>query len=230
VVSVPTHRPVRRRELPCCVLGTADAKWQAIVEEVRSMRAINRAVLIGSRSIDKSQALSAVLSQAGLEHEVLNARQFAREAEIVARAGEPGRITVATNMAGRGTDIRLSPEVMAAGGLHVIASELHESARIDRQLFGRCARQGDPGSYRQYLALDDEILLGGLGEKRALALARRGRDRAGPFESLASWFYRAQRNVERRHSRQRFALLRQERERQRSHRELGQDPLLDWPE
>lgn len=230
VVPIPTHRQVRRIQLPSLVLGTSQARWQAIVEEVQTMRDAGRPVLIGTRSIDKSEILSQLLTQAGLDHEVLNARNLPREAEIVARAGEAGRITVATNMAGRGTDIKLAPEVSARGGLHVVASELNESARIDRQLFGRCGRQGDPGSCRQFLSLEDEILLAGLGEKKAKALARHGRDSAGPFATLESEFHRAQTILERRHSRHRFALLHQERERQRSHRELGQDPLLDWPE
>src|SRR4029079_17302758 len=117
----------------------------------------DRPVLIGTRSIDKSQHLSELLRAASIEHVVLNARELAREAEFVSRAGEAGRVTVATNMAGRGTDIRLGPGVAERGGLHVILTEYHESRRIDRQFFGRCARQGDPGSCEAIVSLDDEI-------------------------------------------------------------------------
>jgi preprotein translocase subunit SecA len=123
------------------------------------MRACGRAVLIGTRSVAASEVASQRLLAAGLPHEVLNARQDAQEAEIIRQAGTPGRITVATNMAGRGTDIVLSDEVRAAGGLHVILSEFHDAARIDRQLFGRAGRQGDPGSCEAIVALDDELFV-----------------------------------------------------------------------
>ncbi len=126
-----------------------------------------RPVLIGTRSIDKCEHLFRNCSRpTGLEHKVLNAQHVAKEAEIVAGAGQPGKVTVATNMAGRGTDIKLGEGVDDLGGLHVICTEMHDSQRIDRQLIGRCGRQGDPGTYRQYLSLDDEILLLGLGPKR----------------------------------------------------------------
>jgi preprotein translocase subunit SecA len=116
-------------------------------------------VLIGTRSLAASEHISRQLDQTGLRHEVLNARQDLFEASIIARAGEPGRITVATNMAGRGTDIRLAAGVAEQGGLHIIATERHESGRIDRQLFGRCGRQGDPGSFECLLSLEDEIVM-----------------------------------------------------------------------
>ena len=158
-VRVPTHRAVRRRALPARVLPDLAAKQAAVCERVRSLRDAGRPVLVGTWSVASSEALSAALARAGLEHEVLNARQDAREAEIVARAGEAGRITVATNMAGRGTDIALGPGVAEAGGLHVIATERAESSRVDRQLQGRCARQGDPGSHEAILSLDDELVV-----------------------------------------------------------------------
>ena len=116
-----------------------------------------RAVLIGTRSVDASEHVGELLLKAGLQPVILNARQDRQEAEIVAGAGQPGRVTVATNMAGRGTDIQLHPAVSEAGGLHVILTEYHESRRIDRQLFGRAGRQGDPGSYESIVALDDEL-------------------------------------------------------------------------
>ena len=123
-----------------------------------------------------------------IEHQVLNAHHVATEAEIVAKAGEKGKVTVATNMAGRGTDIKLPDEIAELGGLHVICSEIHDSARIDRQLIGRCGRQGDPGSVRQYLSLDDEILITGLGPKKAVRLRELGKKSQGALKGMGSIF------------------------------------------
>ncbi len=167
VVSVPTNRPVRRTRLPNCVYGTNADKWQAVIDEIRALHAEGRPVLIGTRSIDRSELLASLLDQEGIEHQVLNAHRIAEEADIIAAAGQPNRVTVSTNMAGRGTDIKLGEAMAELGGLHVICTELHDSARIDRQLMGRCGRQGDPGSIRQYLALDDDILLAGFGPSKA---------------------------------------------------------------
>jgi preprotein translocase subunit SecA len=229
VIAVPTNRPPIREKLPTLVFGTADDKWQAITEEVAEMHRLGRPVLIGTRSIDKSEHLSKLLEDLGIEHTVLNARHVAKEAEIVAQAGQQGRVMVATNMAGRGTDIRLGPGVHELGGLHVICTELHESQRIDRQLIGRCGRQGDPGTYRQYLSLDDEILLGGFGPKKAASLKSRGEQLAGsgPVGGFEALFYKAQRKVERRHFHDRKILLYHEKERQKMQRQMGQDPYLD---
>ena len=154
------------------VYASADAKWHAVVDEVARLHAQRRPVLIGTRSIEKSERLSELFKQRGLEHDVLNARQIAREAEIVAEAGQPGRITVATNMAGRGTDIKLGDGVAELGGLHVIGTELHDSSRVDRQLEGRCARQGDPGAYHQFMSLDDDVFTVAYGPKKAKRFAR----------------------------------------------------------
>lgn len=157
VVTIPTNRPAQRRHLPDEVYLTAEEKWAAIVDALRQLQNEGRAVLVGTRSVASSEHLSELLSAAGLEHQVLNARQDQEEAEVIARAGERGRITVATNMAGRGTDIKLAPGVAELGGLHVLATERHDARRIDRQLFGRCGRQGDPGSYQVIMSLEDEI-------------------------------------------------------------------------
>jgi preprotein translocase subunit SecA len=230
VVLVPTNRPPKRVRLPDQVFGTMEQKFAAIVDETRIHHDQGRPVLIGTRSIDKSMILSRMLHEVGIEHQVLNANEVEREAEIVSGAGKLGRVTVATNMAGRGTDVKLEAEVREVGGMHVICTELHDAARIDRQLIGRCGRQGDPGSYRQYLSLDDDILRSGLGMKKAEQLASVGKKQAGPFHSLAGLFRRAQRRVERKHFRDRMMLLHHERERTKMQREIGQDPYLDTAE
>ena len=230
VVLVPTNRPPKRVRLPDQVFGTMLQKFEAIVAEIRIHHDQGRPVLIGTRSIDKSMILSRLLGEAGIQHQVLNANEVEREAEIVAEAGKYGRVTVATNMAGRGTDVKLEPDVRVVGGMHVICTELHDAARIDRQLIGRCGRQGDPGSYRQYLSLDDDIIRSGLGMKKADQMTTVGKSQSGPFHSLASIFRRAQRRVERKHFRDRMMLLHHERERTKMQREIGQDPYLDTAE
>ncbi|HPU79886.1 preprotein translocase subunit SecA [Accumulibacter sp.] len=159
VLPIPPHRPLRRCDLGQRVFLDSERRWAAVVERAAAMRADGRAVLIGTRSVAASELASQRLFAAGLPHAVLNARQDAGEAAIIAQAGQPGRITVATNMAGRGTDIVLSTEVRQAGGLHVILSEYHDAARIDRQLFGRAGRQGDPGSCEAIVSLDDELFV-----------------------------------------------------------------------
>ena len=158
VVTIPTNRPCVRKELADIVLATKTAKWERIVSETQRIHEAKRPVLIGTRSVRDSEHLSSLLKAQNLEHQVLNAIRHREEAQIVAGAGKAGRITVATNMAGRGTDIKLGRTVSELGGLHVIAGERNESARIDRQLFGRCARQGDPGSAQAIVSLEDEFV------------------------------------------------------------------------
>jgi preprotein translocase subunit SecA len=230
VVPMPTNRPVKRQILPRLVFGSSDEKWKAIVQEVVELHRQGRPILIGTRSIDKSQLLSTMLTAAGVEHRVLNAHQVAIEAEIVADAGKPGKVTVATNMAGRGTDIKLGAGVAEKGGLHVIVTELHDSARIDRQLMGRCGRQGDPGTVRQYMALDDDVLRNGLGPDPAERYKLVGESRKGQVQGYDGVFRRAQRAVERKHFRDRMILLHHEKERKKIQREMGQDPYLDTPD
>jgi preprotein translocase subunit SecA len=157
-VRVPLNRPLRRIRLPDRVCIDSAAKWRAVVESVARLSSRDqRPVLIGTRSVRDSEWISALLTERGIAHSLLNAKQDQREAEIIADAGQTGRVTVATNMAGRGTDIKLGPGVAERGGLHVILTEYHESRRIDRQLLGRCARQGDPGSCQAIIAIDDEL-------------------------------------------------------------------------
>ncbi len=158
VVRIPTRRPIRRLVKPDRVFKTAAAKWEAVVSEICDVHQTGRPILIGTGGIGESVYLSDRLTARGLAHRLLNAVRQESEAQIIAEAGRKGRITVSTNMAGRGTDIRLGPGVAELGGLHVIATERFRARRIDRQLFGRCSRQGDPGSAQAFVSLEDELL------------------------------------------------------------------------
>lgn len=228
VMPIPTNRPAIRQRLADRVFGTADDKWLAITEEVCEVHATGRPVLIGTRSIDKSENLSELLRVRGIEHDVLNANHIAAEAVIVANAGKRGKVTVSTNMAGRGTDIKLAEGVAELGGLHVIMTEMHDSARIDRQLAGRCGRQGDPGTYRVYLSLEDDLLLG-LGPDEQRRYKELGKGSPGPFDHLAKIFQKAQTTTERKHFRDRKVLMYHEKERKKLQKAMGQDPYLDTP-
>jgi preprotein translocase subunit SecA len=204
VVRILPHRPLRRRDLGERVFATATEKWQALVERVAELHGAGVPVLVGTQSVEASEALGRRLLARGLPHRVLNARQDGEEAGVVADAGQPGQITVATQMAGRGTDIRLGSGVAERGGLHVIASERHESRRLDRQLFGRCGRQGDPGRHEAFASLEDDLLRShGLVPARWVArgpwLAHRALDLA-------------QRRAERTHARARRRLLEHDRQ------------------
>jgi preprotein translocase subunit SecA len=227
VVPVPTNRPVIRERWPDRVFPTEDAKFDAVVAEVLRLRALGRPVLIGTRSVDKSEALSGRLHGAGIEHQVLNAKFHEQEAKIVEHAGEPGQVMIATNMAGRGTDIKLGKGVATAGGLHVLGTERHEAVRIDRQLLGRAGRQGDPGSSQFFLSLEDE-LLEGLGPDRQEEVKEEGK-RGGnvDWQSYAGLFVKAQRRTEKRHYRQRVDLLVYEKQRQEILKDLSADPYVD---
>jgi preprotein translocase subunit SecA len=208
---IPTNRPVVRKELQGRIYPSCREKWQAVVERIRELHGQGRPVLIGTRSVAASEQLSLLVSAAGLEHQVLNAKQDAEEALVVGRAGEPGCITIATNMAGRGTDISLGHGVVGMGGLHVIITERHEAARIDRQLAGRCGRQGDPGSYEAILSLEDQLFEGQHGSM-LLRLARSPLARSWKLSQLLSRMSLkfAQRGLEIYHARIRRALFRQD--------------------
>lgn len=158
-VRVPTHRPILRCESADRFFLTASQKWEAIATEVAERQRAGQPVLVGTRTVAASEHLAQLLAERGVVCQLLNAVRHRDEAQIIAEAGQHGRVTVATNMAGRGTDIKLTAEARAAGGLHVIASERHDSRRIDRQLFGRAGRQGDPGSAQAFVSLDDDLLV-----------------------------------------------------------------------
>ncbi len=228
VAVIPPNKPPNVTTLPTTVSTTAEEKWDRIAGEVRDIHATGRPLLVGTRSIAGSQVLSDRLTLMEIPHSVLNANQIEREAEIVATAGQMGRVTVATNMAGRGTDIRLDDEVRALGGLYVIGSELHESARIDRQLFGRCGRQGDPGTVHQHISHEDQLLDVAFGSARAARLRTTGKAR--PDSWWADLMTRAQRKVERRHFRARKSLMYNEKAMMKTQREMGLDPVLDHPD
>ncbi|HXM53128.1 MAG TPA: SEC-C metal-binding domain-containing protein, partial [Candidatus Binatus sp.] len=158
VAVIPTHKPMIRDDHADLIYKTEDAKFNAVADEIQEVASAGRPVLVGTVSVEKSERLARLLEKRGVRHEVLNAKQHEREALIVANAGQPAAVTIATNMAGRGTDIVLGPGVAAGGGLHIVGTERHESRRIDNQLRGRAGRQGDPGSSRFFLALDDDLM------------------------------------------------------------------------
>lgn len=158
VVVIPTNKPVIRKDMDDLVYKTKREKYNAVIDEIVRLRDANRPVLVGTTSVEVSELLSRMLKLKGIQHNVLNAKQHQREAEIVAHAGIPKTVTIATNMAGRGTDIKLTPESRAAGGLAIIGTERHESRRVDRQLRGRSGRQGDPGTSQFYVSLEDDLM------------------------------------------------------------------------
>ena len=158
VIVIPTNKPMIRTDFPDVIYKTRAAKYRAVVKEIVELHKAGRPVLVGTTSITQSEELSSMLKKQGVPHNVLNAKYHEKEALIVADAGQPGQVTIATNMAGRGTDIVLGEGVAALGGLHILGTERHESRRIDNQLRGRCARQGDPGSSRFYLSLEDDLM------------------------------------------------------------------------
>jgi len=195
-VGIPTHRPVARRRWPDRVFVSADAKWRALLEHVRDVNRTGRPILVGTRSVESSQRFAEMLEAAGLSCHVLNAVHHQQEAQRIREAGEKGRITVATNMAGRGTDIKLGVGVRDLGGLHVVAAERNESGRLDRQLFGRAGRQGDPGSAVAFVSLDDELIRRYGSRLAAMTLKARG-DACGELPPrYARLFDTAQRRAE----------------------------------
>jgi len=209
VAVIPTNRRCVRKTFAPVVFSNEAAKKAAILEEIQKIHHVGRPVLVGTRSVKDSEQLSSLLNEEGLDHQVLNAVRHEKEASIVAQAGQRGKITVATNMAGRGTDIKLGRGVADLGGLHVIAAEMNESARIDRQLFGRCARQGDPGSAQAIVSLNDEITSRYVPGLAASFKRRYGNTTKDISSSLTRGIFRfAQRRAEKMMLRKRKSVLR----------------------
>ncbi len=208
-LAIPTNQPMVRDDMEDLIYGSENEKFGAIIEDIREQNERGRPVLVGTTSIEKSEKLSAALQRRGIEHEVLNAKQHAREADIVTSAGQQRRVTIATNMAGRGTDIKLGEGVRELGGLHVLATERHEARRIDNQLRGRSGRQGDPGSSRFYLGLDDELMKRFAGPRVSGMLQKLGLKDGQPIEHkwVSRSVERAQKKVEERNFEIRKRLL-----------------------
>ncbi len=183
VIVIPTNKPVIRKDFPDVVFRSKAGKFGAVVKEIENLHQSGRPVLVGTASVDNSEYLSGLLSKEGIPHEVLNAKHHEKEAQIVAQAGQKGMVTISTNMAGRGTDIALSPEVVKLGGLHVLGTERHESRRIDNQLRGRSGRQGDPGSSRFYISFEDDLMRIFGGDTMSAVLGRVGMDDNMPVEA-----------------------------------------------
>jgi preprotein translocase subunit SecA len=198
VVCIPTNKPVQRKDHPDCVYQTEAAKYAAVVREVKESHEKGQPVLVGTVNIDKSELISKLLKREGIKHQVLNAKYHEKEADIVALAGQKGAVTIATNMAGRGTDIKLGEGVQELGGLKIIGTERHESRRIDNQLRGRAGRQGDPGESRFYISLEDELMRLFGSEKTAKVIAALGLPEDEPIEHnmLSKAIEGAQKKVE----------------------------------
>ena len=198
VVVVPTNRPMIREDHPDVIYRTEKEKFNAVIEEIRELNEISRPVLVGTISIEKSELLSKKLKKYGLKHNVLNAKHHEKEAEIISQAGQPNAVTIATNMAGRGTDIVLGEGIPELGGLHILGTERHESRRIDNQLRGRSGRQGDKGSSRFFLCLEDDLLRIFGSDKISPLMARLGMENGQPIEHnmVSKAVANAQRKVE----------------------------------
>jgi|UniRef100_A0A7C5EQR8 preprotein translocase subunit SecA len=198
VVVIPTHKKMIRVDYPDVIYKTEEEKFRAVVEEIKDCHRRGQPVLVGTTSIEKSEYLSKLLKREGIKHEVLNAKHHEREAQIVAQAGQLGTVTIATNMAGRGTDIVLGPGVVERGGLHILGTERHEARRIDNQLRGRAGRQGDPGSSRFYLSLEDDLLRIFGSDRIKGLMGRLGMDDGQPIEHrmVSNAIEKAQKRVE----------------------------------
>jgi len=198
VVVVPTNRPMIREDHPDVIYRTEKEKFDAVIEEIRELNKISRPVLVGTISIEKSELLSKKLKKYGIKHNVLNAKHHEKEAEIISQAGQPNAVTIATNMAGRGTDIVLGEGIPELGGLHILGTERHESRRIDNQLRGRSGRQGDKGSSRFFLCLEDDLLRIFGSDKISPLMARLGMENGQPIEHsmVSKAVANAQRKVE----------------------------------
>jgi preprotein translocase subunit SecA len=208
VITIRPNRPCIRQQFLDRVFADESTKWAAVAAEIERIHATGRPLLVGTRSVDASEKLAAMLAERNLHPKVLNATRLHEEAEVIALAGERGCITIATNLAGRGTDIKLGQGVQVLGGLHVIATERHESGRVDRQLFGRCARQGDPGSAQAFVSAEDELIRRYLPKARQRLLKQSLVQNWPGKTTIAKWSIRnAQRNAQATAYKQRKAVL-----------------------
>lgn len=231
-VRIPTHYPSKRNRMVDQMYTHGEARWAAVVAEACRLHKSKRPVLIGTRSIDSSEHVSKLLRSAGIKHHVLNAKEHAKEAEIISKAGDLGAVTIATNMAGRGTDIKVNEEVDAMGGLHVIGTERHDSERVDNQLVGRSGRHGAPGSSQFFISLDDQ-LLEGFGLAKARKIRKMYQEEANgkaQKNHLAKLMRKAQRKIERKHARGRAQLMKFEKRRTEMQENMGLDPFLNTAE
>lgn len=228
VKPIPTYRKCLRESYPELAFADRHEAFQTIADEVKSLAAKGRSILVGTRTIQISEHISAAFDEFGIEHTLLNAKNDESEANIISEAGQSGRITIATNMAGRGTDIKLDEKTNAAGGLHVVVLGIHNSKRIDRQLYGRCARQGDPGSYRVIHFLDDDLLDVAWGQVPAEKLRDELR-KSFSKSACISLMRRAQGTISRRLESNRGAMLHQEKKFVKKLSNAGLDPVLDVP-
>ena len=209
VLSIPTNKPVSRKDDNDLVYRNEAGKYRAVIEDIKEQYQASRPVLVGTVSVAKSERVAKLLGRVGIPHKILNAKNHENEAEIISKAGHTGSVTIATNMAGRGTDIVLGPGVKEAGGLHVIATERHESRRIDNQLRGRAGRQGDPGSSRFYLSLEDDLMRIFAGDRIVSLMDKLGMEEDVPISDglISSTIAKAVKKVEMHHFDQREHLL-----------------------
>ena len=228
VVEIPTNRPLCRTQESDCIYPTEREKIDAVLEKIQLLYSRGQPVLVGTPSIEKSEHLSSMLEKVNIPHSVLNAKQHEQEADIIKMAGQPFSVTIATNMAGRGTDIRLGKDVEKLGGLFVLVTERHDSSRIDRQLVGRSGRQGDPGTGQFFISLDDDLVQA-LDPEKAVRLQRtyRGKKLQGiPYFRVRNFFDKCQKKREQDHFQQRHTLMKFEKQRRESQENMGLDPFL----
>jgi preprotein translocase subunit SecA len=231
VSRIPTNKKCIRTSQSARVFISLEDKWHAVALSIKNMLDQKRSVLVGTPSVNASEELGDILKKLKVGHQILNAKYHEQESEIVSLAGEPGRVTIATNMAGRGTDIKLHPDVKKNGGLHVIATEMHSSARIDRQLVGRSARQGDPGSFQFFLSMEDEVLRVHEKSKRDKWIRSAKPDKQGEMSgNWISLFRKTQKKLEKSHRKARKMLLKNEKQKTELYDEMGIDPYLELTE
>ena len=229
VVVIPTNKPIARIDAEDLIYKTKREKYNAVIDKIEELVAEGRPVLVGTTSVEVSELLSRMLNRKGIPHNVLNAKLHFKEAQIVKDAGQAGTVTIATNMAGRGTDIKLGAGVKEAGGLAIIGTERHESRRVDRQLRGRSGRQGDNGSSQFFVSLEDDLMRMFGSERIAPLMDRLGLQEGEVIQHpmITKQIEKAQKKVEKKSYRSRKTMLYFEKERKKVQKGMGQDPYLD---